>query len=100
MPTLEEYRDTAQKVVDSWPREFIELITISVTDNKLTINKLTITIIKGGLSSDGVLFSNLYSGEEGRITKKSLIRQFPTLEAWENDLRKRMKKFIIDKALQ
>lgn len=95
MPTLEEYRDTAQKVVDSWPREFIELMTISVTDNKLTIN-----IIEGGLISDGVLFSNLYSSEEGRITKKSLIRQFPTLEAWENDLRKRMKKFIIDKALQ
>lgn len=95
MPTLEEYRDTAQKVVDSWPREFIKLMTFFVTDNKLTID-----IIEGALTSDGILFSKLYSGEKGRITKNSLIRQFPTLEAWENDLRKRMKKFIIDKALQ
>lgn len=95
MPTLEEYRDTAQKVVDSWPREFIELITVSVTNNKLTIY-----IIEGGLISNGGLFSNLYSGDEGRITRNNLIRRFPTLKAWENDLRKRMKKFIIDKALQ
>lgn len=100
MITLEQYRERAEQVANSYPLDLLKAIGIFSTEKDPTIRIIIDVTDKGDplqLVSNAFFFSRM--DFKGYAAYDDLNQQFETLDEWELFLREKIKSLLIELTL-